>query len=68
MEKIMEGMLTNPDQITFAALFVGLLIWVMKQNNRREERYQSTIDKLTNALGDVESIKSTVEKINEKLK
>ncbi|MBK4837163.1 hypothetical protein CUZ94_2000 [Enterococcus faecium] len=60
-------MLSNPEQISFAVLFVGLLVWVMKQNNTREERYQDTIDKLTNALGDVETIKSTVEKIHEKL-
>ncbi|WP_429975449.1 BhlA/UviB family holin-like peptide [Enterococcus sp. DIV0086] len=68
MEKIIEGMLNNPEQITFALLFVGLLIWVMKQNNIREERYQNTIDKLTDALGDVEAIKSTVDKIHEKIK
>lgn len=67
MEKIIEGMLTNPEQITFAILFVGLLVWVMRQNNEREKRYQGTIDKLTDALGDVESIKSTVDKIHEKL-
>ncbi|MBO0467940.1 hypothetical protein JZO73_10395 [Enterococcus plantarum] len=67
MEKILEGMLTNPEQVTFAALFVGLLVWVMRQNNEREKRYQGTIDKLTDALGDVESIKSTVDKIHEKL-
>lgn len=60
-------MLTNPEQVTFAALFVALLVWVMRQNNRREERYQNTIDKLTDALGDVENIKNTVEKIHEKL-
>lgn len=64
----METLLSNPEQISFAVLFVGLFIWVMKQNNEREERYQNTIDKLTNALGDVEDIKSTVEKIHEKLK
>ncbi len=45
----------------------GLFIWVMQQNNAREKRYQGTIDKLTDALGDVEAIKSTVEKIHEKL-
>ncbi|MEI5994826.1 hypothetical protein A5880_002412 [Enterococcus sp. 4G2_DIV0659] len=67
LEKIIEGLLTNPEQITFAILFVGLLVWVMKQNNEREKRYQGTIDKLTDALGDVESIKSTVDKIHEKL-
>ncbi|MBK4853432.1 hypothetical protein CUZ92_1092 [Enterococcus faecium] len=64
---MLESLLSNPEQISFAVLFVGLLVWVMKQNNTREERYQDTIDKLTNALGDVETIKSTVEKIHEKL-
>lgn len=68
MDKLLESLLSNPEQISFAVLFVGLFIWVMKQNNEREERYQNTIDKLTNALGDVEDIKSTVEKIHEKLK
>ncbi|ALF48587.1 TPA: BhlA/UviB family holin-like peptide [Enterococcus faecium] len=67
MDKLLESLLSNPEQISFAVLFVGLLVWVMKQNNTREERYQDTIDKLTNALGDVETIKSTVEKIHEKL-
>ena len=67
MDKLLESLLSNSEQISFAVLFVGLLVWVMKQNNTREERYQDTIDKLTNALGDVETIKSTVEKIHEKL-
>lgn len=67
MDKLLESLLSNPEQISFAVLFAGLLVWVMKQNNTREERYQDTIDKLTNALGDVETIKSTVEKIHEKL-
>lgn len=39
----------------------------MKQNNDREQNYQKTIDKLADSLKDVESIKTTVEKINEKL-
>ncbi|EJX69542.1 MULTISPECIES: BhlA/UviB family holin-like peptide [Enterococcus] len=68
MEKLLESLLSNPEQISFAVLFVALFIWVMQQNNAREKRYQSTIDKLTNALGDVEDIKSTVEKIHEKIK
>ena len=67
MDKLLESLFSNPEQMSFAVLFVGLLVWVMKQNNTREERYQDTIDKLTNALGDVETIKSTVEKIHEKL-
>ena len=65
---MLESLFSNPEQISFAVLFVVLLVWVMKQNNTREERYQNTIDKLTNALGDVEAIKSTVDKIHEKLK
>ena len=68
MEKLLESLLSNPEQISFAVLFVALFIWVMQQNNAREKRYQSTIDKLTNALGDVEDIKSTVEKIHENIK
>ena len=68
MEKMLESLFSNPEQISFAVLFVVLLVWVMKQNNTREERYQNTIDKLTDALGDVEAIKSTVDKIHEKLK
>lgn len=67
MDKLLESLLSNPEQISFAVLFVDLFIWVMQQNNAREKRYQSTIDKLTDALGDVEDIKSTVEKIHEKL-
>lgn len=68
MEEIIKAVLSNPQQISFAVLFVGLFVWVMKQNNTREERYQDTIDKLTEALGYVEAIKSTVEKIHEKIK
>ncbi len=29
-------LLSNPEQISFAVLFVGLLVWVMKQNNERK--------------------------------
>ena len=67
MEKILESLLSNPEQISFAVLFVILWVWVMWQNDAREKRYQNIIDKLTDALGDVEAIKSTVEKIHEKL-
>ncbi|WP_042956898.1 BhlA/UviB family holin-like peptide [Enterococcus faecium] len=68
MEKLLGSLLSNPEQISFAVLFVILWVWVMRQNDAREKRYQNTIDKLTDALGDVEAIKSTVEKIHEKLK
>lgn len=64
MEQFVENMLTNPSEISFAALFVGLFVWVMKSNNGRELRYQETIQKLTDALGDVEIIKSMIENIS----
>ncbi|EGO8395428.1 hypothetical protein PSN78_002729, partial [Enterococcus faecalis] len=51
----------------FTTLFVGLFIWVMKQNSDRERNYQETIGKLADSLKDVEDIKTTVEKIHEKL-
>lgn len=65
---IFEALMKNPEQITFALLFVGLLIWVMKSNNSREERYQKTIDDLTTALRGYDDIRETVKEINSKLK
>lgn len=66
MDQFVENLLANPNEISFAALFIGLLVWVMKQNNGREMRYQETIQKLTDALGDVEIIRTMVEKISER--
>lgn len=65
--ELMDALLKNPEQITFAVLFVSLLVWVMRQNDKRELRYQNTIDKLTDSLKDVETIKTTVQNINDKL-
>lgn len=56
-----ENLLQNPEQITFAVLFVGLLVYVMKTNDTREKQYRETINRLTKALGTVENIE---EKIN----
>lgn len=64
MEQFVENLLSNPNEISFAVLFVGLFVWVMKSNNGRELRYQETIQKLTDALGDVEIIKSMIENIS----
>lgn len=66
MEQFVENLLSNPNEVSFAALFIGLFVWVMKSNNGRELRYQETIQKLTDALGDVEIIKSMIEKISDK--
>lgn len=68
MENFFEKLMANPDEITFTMLFVGLFVWVMRQNTLRETKYQETINKLADALKDVELIKNTVEKIHEKLK
>lgn len=66
MDQFIENLLTNPKEISFAVLFFGLFVWVMKTNKGRELRYQETIQKLTEALGDVEIIKSMIEKISDK--
>ena len=49
----------------FAILFVGLFCYQLKDSKRREEKYQQTIEKLTNHVGIVEDIKKDVEKIKE---
>lgn len=66
MEQFVENLLNNPNEISFATLFIGLFVWVMKANNGRELRYQETIQKLTDALGDVEIIKTMIENISAK--
>jgi hypothetical protein len=47
MDALLSSLLENPESIGFPILFVGLLVWVMKQNNEREDRYLNTIDELT---------------------
>lgn len=87
--EIIESFVQNPEQVTFAGLFIALFYWQIKtsreremlmmktnkeredsmqvKNEEREARYQETIDRLTITLQDVESIKETVDKINDKL-
>lgn len=55
-----ESLIQNPESITFPILFVGLLIYVMKTNNDREEQYRETIDRLTNRLEVVNDIDEKV--------
>lgn len=59
-----EQMLTNPEQITFAALFVGLLIYVMKTNDQREKQYRETINRLTSALVTLENIEKKIDMLH----
>lgn len=65
--EILTDLLSNADNITFGALFVGLLVYVMKTNEQREEQYRETISELTHALSEFESIKETVQEINRKV-
>ena len=55
-----EHLIQNPESITFPILFVGLLIYVMKTNNDREDQYRETIDRLTNRLEVVNDIDEKV--------
>ena len=55
-----ESLIQNPESITFPILFVGLLIYVMKTNNDREDQYRETIDRLTNRLEVVNDIDEKV--------
>lgn len=62
-----EELLVNPEQITFAVLFVGLLIYVMKTNDTREQKYRETIDRLTSSLVILEDIEEKVDSLHDKM-
>ncbi len=47
----------------FAALFVALLVYVLKDTSAREKKYQDTIDKLSKHLEVVEEVKEDVEDV-----
>lgn len=47
----------------WAVLFMGLFIFVIKDSAKREQKYQITIQNLTNHLGIVKDIKEEVEEI-----
>ena len=49
----------------FAVLFLGLLIYQLKDSRSRENRYQDTIVKLGKALEIVQSVKHDVEEIKD---
>lgn len=68
MDNFISTLLNNPESIGFPVLFVFLLVWVMKQNNTREERYLSTIDDLTESLKQIERIETTVNRIHERIR
>ena len=52
-------------RISFAVLFVWLLIDTNKKNQAREEKYQGTIDKLAENIGVIQEVKEDVEEIRD---
>jgi len=59
-QEIFEMALTNG---LWSALFVGLLIYQLKDSSKREKRYQETIQKLNSHLDAVEDIKEEIKEI-----
>jgi hypothetical protein len=47
----------------FAVLFLGLLIYQLRDSRSREQKYQSTIEKLGDSLEIVKQVKDDVEDI-----
>lgn len=52
----------------WATLFVGLLLYILKDTSSREKKYQITIESLSSHLSVVNEIKHEVEEINIKVK
>lgn len=59
-QSILELALTNG---IWSALFVGLLIFQLKDSAKREKKYQDTIQKLSCHLDVVEDIKEEIKEI-----
>lgn len=51
----------------FAVLFLGLLVYQLRDSRAREQKYQSTIEKLGNSLEIVKQVKEDVEDIKDRL-
>ncbi len=49
----------------FACLFVALLVYVLKDSRKRENKYQSIIDALSSKLNTVDEIKQDVTEIKQ---
>jgi len=52
----------------FAVLFLGLLIYQLKDSSKREKKYQQTIETLNKHLDVVEDIEKNVEEIKDSVK
>ena len=69
-----EEILANFEQITFGALFVAMLVYSMRTNERREHRYietiaenQDTVKNAVKALRGYDEVKATTEEILRKV-
>lgn len=51
----------------FAVLFVSLLFYVLRENSRREAKYQSIINELTAKFDVVNDIREDVKQIKNKI-
>ncbi|AOY76928.1 BhlA/UviB family holin-like peptide [Clostridium formicaceticum] len=54
-------------QGAFAALFVYLLFYVLRENSKREGKYQEIIQELTSKFNIIEDVKSDVKEIKNKI-
>lgn len=52
----------------FAALFVALLLYTLKDSSIREKKYTQTIQKLSSQLDAVQDIKKSIEQIDNSLR
>ena len=65
--QLIESAMVNGEQLTFSVLFIGMLLYVIKTNDGREENYRQTIKELTQALNGFEDLKNTIDDIKRKI-
>ena len=65
--EIIENLLVNGTELTFSILFIAMLLYVIKTNDAREQRYQETINTLTSALNGYQDLKEDVSYIRQKV-
>lgn len=68
MEMWNEVLSTVVSNGIFAVLFVWLFFYQMRDSSKREEKYQQTIETLTNNLSTLEDVKQELLDIKEYLK
>lgn len=65
--ELIQSAMTNGEQITFSVLFIGMLLYVIKTNDAREQNYRDTIKELTTALNGFEDLKDAIDDIKRKV-